>query len=164
MNKILIFGNSGSGKSTLAVIIAKQRHLPHLDLDVLAWASTGVRKPLPASLKEIHSFITANDNWVIEGCYGFLIHEVTAFCTQLLFLNPGIEACLENNLTRPWEPHKYASAEAQNNNLKMLQAWVKEYEIRDDEYSLKFHREIFNQFDGCKREYTNLRAYDDTIK
>jgi hypothetical protein len=48
---------------------------------------------------------------VIEGCYGELVEATAPQCTQLVFLNPGLDACLANNARRPWAPHKYASLE-----------------------------------------------------
>ena len=152
MRKIIIIGNSGSGKTTLASQLAKENNLPHLDLDVLAWESPGIRKDPESTLEEINSFLEQHQSWVIEGCYGTLLQEIVNSSNELIFLNPGIETCLQNNLSRPWEPHKYDSAEAQDSNLEMLQAWVKEYETRDDEYSLQYHRKIFDEFTGYKRE------------
>jgi len=37
----------------------------------------------------------------------------------------------------------------------MLVRWVREYETRDDEFSLRRHRQLFAQFDGEKVEYTD---------
>jgi hypothetical protein len=62
-----------------------------------------------------------------EGYYGELIRAASALCTLLVFLNPGMDACLTNNLKRPWEPHKYASLELQNTMLGQLQEWVAGY-------------------------------------
>lgn len=154
MKRILIFGNSGSGKTTLATQLAYEHHIPHLDLDSVSWASPGIRKAFEDSLSEIRSFIQENDSWVIEGCYGFLLAEVAVECAEMHFLNPGIDACLENNLQRPWESHKYESKAAQDKNLQMLQDWVREYETRQDEYSLQQHRAIFDNFKGVKQEHT----------
>ena len=43
--------------------------------------------------------------------------------------------------------------------LQTLVAWVREYETRDDEYGLKQHRFIYDQFGGIKREYKNVASY-----
>lgn len=153
MKKILIFGNSGSGKTTLAARLANEHNIPHLDLDSVSWASSGVRKTFADSVSAINSFIQQNESWVIEGCYGSLLEEVAQHCTEMHFLNPGIEACMKNNLQRPWESHKYESKAAQDKNLEMLQNWVKEYENRQDEYSLQHHRTIFAGFNGNKQEH-----------
>lgn len=154
MQRIVIFGNSGSGKSTLARRLADEHGVDALDLDVIAFdpEQPGVRYPPDESLRLLHAFIQAHETWVIEGCYASLIEAAAAHCTEMLFLNPGVERCLENNTRRPWEPHKYPSKAAQDANLAFLQNWVREYETRDDEYSLLEHRRVFEAFKGLKRE------------
>lgn len=37
----------------------------------------------------------------------------------------------------------------------MLIDWVREYETRDDEFSLREHRRLFDTHDGPKTEYTS---------
>jgi hypothetical protein len=92
---------------------------------------------------------------VIEGCYGELIEAAASRATELIFLNPGREACLANNARRPWEPHKYASAEEQNAMLANLQAWVSGYYERTDQWSYDAHRRIFDAHPGPKVERTS---------
>ena len=156
--RILIFGNSGSGKSTLAKKLSEKYHIPFLDLDTVSWAADQPTQRLSheESTQLITGFIDQNKNWIIEGCYGSLLSFVTAYCNEMIFLNPGTEQCLKNNVSRPWEPHKYPSPEDQNKNLAMLQQWVQQYDIRDDEYSLAFHRKVFNEYHGNKVEYIKL--------
>jgi len=155
MHRILIFGNSGSGKSTLAKALCAEHGLSHLDLDTLAWQSAAPqeRKPIPESAREIDTFLKANSAWVIEGCYSDLLTLVAEQAEQLIFLNPGVDQCVANCRSRPWEPHKYASREAQDQNLQMLIDWVKQYPERDDEFSLKSHRALYERFEGEKIEY-----------
>ena len=157
MERILIFGNSGSGKSTLARALSHQLQAEHLDLDVVAWRKDQptVRADFEDSRRELLGFIEKFDQWVIEGCYSTLLREAAAHCTEMIFLNPGIEACMENCRNRPWEPHKYASSEAQNANLEMLIEWVREYETREDEFSLREHRNLYDQHQGRKVEVTS---------
>lgn len=152
--RILIFGNSGSGKSTMARAIAARDGVPHLDLDSLAWASPGVRRPAEESAAEVRAFLDAHPAWVIEGCYGSLLEVAASHATELRFLNPGVEACVAHCRARPWEPEKYATPEAQDAMLDFLLGWVREYDTRDDEYSLAAHRALFDAFPGPKREYT----------
>jgi hypothetical protein len=40
--------------------------------------------------------------------------------------------------------------------LEFLIAWIREYETRTDEYSLRRHRLLFESFDGPKREFLEL--------
>ena len=157
MERIVIFGNSGSGKSSLAKALSKLHGLEHLDLDVIAWEPErpGVRADAAESERALMRFIEASDGWVIEGCYSGLLKAAAAHCTELIFLNPGAEACVENCEARPWEPHKYESREAQDANLRMLIGWVREYETRDDEFSLREHRRLFDAHAGPKVEYSS---------
>lgn len=51
---------------------------------------------------------------------------------ELIFLNPGVEACVRHCRARPWESHKYPTRDAQDANLAMLIDWVRSYPSRDD--------------------------------
>lgn len=156
--RIAVMGNSGSGKSTFAGRRAREDGLAHFDLDTLAWLpeTPPRRRPLADSVAEIDRFIGANERWVIEGCYGDLIAAALPRATQLVFLNPGVDACIANCRARPWEPHKYASKEAQDADLPMLIEWVRDYYQRDDELSLARHRVLFDGFAGEKVEIARL--------
>ncbi len=98
------------------------------------------------------AFVSEHPSWVVEGCYGELVLPASAHCTKLVFLNPGLETCLEHNRKRPWEPHKYASKAAQDQMLENLQAWVADYYVRQDQWSYHAHRQIFDSFPGRKSE------------
>lgn len=152
--RILVFGNSGSGKSTLARQLARDHGLTHLDLDSLVWEPGQIAVPRPEAdvLAALHAFLAAHDRWAIEGCYGDLVEAACDQCTELVFLNPGVEVCLERNRMRPWEPHKYASPEAQDAMLANLQAWVSGYHDREDAWSYRAHRRVFDAFQGRKAE------------
>lgn len=160
MSGTLVIGNSGSGKSTLAQRLAARDGLAHLDLDTLAWLPTmpPSRRPLPESDRAIQAFLAANAHWVIEGCYADLVALAAPRATRLVFLNPGVEACIQNARERPWEPHKYASKEAQDANLAMLIDWIRGYDTRTDELSYSAHRRMFESFAGDKVELTSRDA------
>jgi hypothetical protein len=76
-------------------------------------------------------------------------------CTRLVFLNPGVDACVANARLRPWEPHKYASKAEQDASLDFLIGWIGEYATRGDEFSLAAHRAVFDEFTGEKIELTS---------
>lgn len=154
--KILIYGNAGSGKTTLARRLSAQHGLSHLDLDCIVWepGQVAVQRAPDAVLDALNAFIACTSQWVIEGCYGDLVAATAQHCTELVFLNPGVEACLANNRLRPWEPHKYASMAEQDAMLQKLQSWVAGYHTRDDAWSYREHRRVFDEFDGPKRELT----------
>jgi adenylate kinase family enzyme len=159
--KVLVFGNSGSGKSTYARALATREGLAHLDLDSIAWEAgkIAVQRPTESVEDSLRSFIDSHAAWVIEGCYGELVRAASAHCALLVFLNPGVDACLANNLKRPWEPHKYSSLELQNTMLSQLQEWVACYYQREDAWSYRVHREIFDAFAGPKLEHREVNAY-----
>src|SRR5262245_46197075 len=161
--RILVIGNSGSGKSTYSKALALRHSFAHLDLDSIVWepGKVAVERPRPRVLADLSAFIEQHPAWVIEGCYGELAQAVLPYCSKLVFLNPGLEACLKNNHTRAWEPHKYASAREQDAMLENLQTWVSGYYQRSDAWSYAAHRALFDAFVGCKIEHTSQVAIAD---
>jgi adenylate kinase family enzyme len=158
--RVLVFGNSGSGKSTLARRLAQTQKLACLDLDSIVWepGTIAVQRATEAVADSLRAFLASHERWVIEGCYGELIEAASDHCTRLIFLNPGLERCLEHNRRRPWEPHKYASQNAQDEMLANLQAWVAGYYERDDQWSYQAHRRIFDAFTGTKSEHSTVES------
>jgi adenylate kinase family enzyme len=155
--RIVVLGNSGSGKTTLARRLAAEHGLAHLDLDSVAWQEPGQRKEIPLSVEEMLEFHRgASAGWVIEGSYADLAAAALPWCSELVFLNPGVEACIDNCRARPWEPEKYSSAEEQDARLAFLLEWVESYETRADEYGLARHRRLFDSFERNKREIASL--------
>jgi len=156
--RVLIMGNSGSGKSYRAQAMAAQHGLAHLDLDTIVWEPGLIAVPrAPEQVRaELLAFVEGNASWIAEGCYGDLVEAALPFCSELVFMNPGLEVCLENNRRRPWEPHKYASMEAQQSKLSFLLEWVAGYYTRDDAMSYARHRQIVDGFSGNKTEVNAL--------
>ena len=92
--RILILGNSGSGKTTMARELRDELGIAHLDLDTIAWAMPGERLPLAESVVALAAFRRAQSSWVVEGSYASLVEAALPLCTELRFLNPGVEACV----------------------------------------------------------------------
>lgn len=155
--RIIIYGNSGAGKTTLARQLEQQYSLPILDLDSVAWGPEwGQRRPLEASIAELRQFNSSHENWIIEGCYSDFIEAALPDCTDLRFINPGIEVCVANCQRRDSDWRNHGRPEDERSPLEELLPWVRDYEQRDDEFSLARHRAIFNAFDGLKTEYNKL--------
>jgi len=138
------------------------RTIARLSLDEIAWNDGPERKPLSESLALLDEFMARNAEWIIEGCYGDLVEAALSHCTELRFLNPGVEVCVEHCKRRPWEPGKFPTPDAQNAMLARLIEWVREYDTRDDEYGLRRHRTLFQQFTGKKREYVSIEGYSES--
>jgi adenylate kinase family enzyme len=156
--RVLVFGNSGAGKTTYARVPAQRAALEHLDLDSIVWVpgQIAVQREAAEVRAALQAFLAAHPAWVIEGCYGELIEVAAGDCTQLVFLNPGLDACLVNNRRRAWEPHKYDSPAAQDAMLAALQDWVRGYYTRDDAWSYAAHRRIYDGHRGAKIELDRL--------
>lgn len=150
--RVVILGNSGSGKTTRARALEADHGCAHLDLDSVAWATPGTRRPLAESEAAIRAFHDAHPAWVMEGSYASLAEIAAPLATAFWFLNPGVETCLAHARQRPWEPEKYPSPEAQDERLAFLLDWIRSYDVRDDEYGLAAHRAVFDAFDGPKQE------------
>lgn len=152
--RISIMGNSGSGKSTLARSLAASHRLPILDLDTVAWepGKLAVARDPAVARQEVDHFCASQPHWIVEGCYGNLIAATLRHAPILLFVEPGVEACLANCRGRPWEPHKYPSKREQDARLEFLLAWVREYYTRDGDLSLAAHQSLFDGYGGVKRK------------
>lgn len=152
--RIAIIGNSGSGKSTLAKAIAGERHCSVLDLDTVAWEpqKIAVLRAEGDAKHDVETFCAAHPDWIIEGCYRELVATSLRHSPLLLFLDPGMERCVENCRNRPWEAHKFRSKAEQNERLAFLLNWVREYYTRDDALSLRAHEELFQGYLGPKRK------------
>jgi adenylate kinase family enzyme len=161
--RLVVFGNSGSGKTTLARALAARHGLALLELDAIVWepGQVAVQRPQAAIRAVLSTFLAEHDRWVVEGCYGELVEAAAPACTRLLFLDPGRDVCLSHNRARPWEPHKYPSAAAQDAMLDALQAWVAGYYERDDAWSHRGHLRIFESFEGPKTRISRPVAIDD---
>ena len=161
--RITIFGNSGSGKSTLARELAERHGLPRLDLDEVAWEPGKIAVPRdPAAARaDVARFCESHPGWIIEGCYAGLIGAALAYDPTLIFLDPGVELCLEHCRARPWEPHKYESKAQQDQQLEFLLAWVRTYETRDDDMSRAAHEACFAAYAGAKQRLSTRPTADD---
>jgi adenylate kinase family enzyme len=148
-----ILGNSGSGKSTLAARLAREYGARTLDLDTIAWlpGEPVVPRPVAEAIADVGEFCAAGGSWIVEGCYGRLVEATLEHGATLLFLDPGVDACIRHCRSRPWEPHKYRSKAEQDAKLAYLLDWVRGYYTRTDDLSLAGHVALFERWTGPKR-------------
>lgn len=154
MRRVAIVGNAGSGKSTLARQIAAECGAAVLDLDTVAWEPGQPAQPRASdeAIRAVRDFCAAHTSWVIEGCYGDLVAAVLDGAVELVFVNRSIEQCVAQCRARAWEPHKWATKEAQDAHLECLLEWVRAYPTRDNVLSLRAHRALFDGYAGPKQE------------
>jgi adenylate kinase family enzyme len=150
--RVAVIGNSGSGKSTLAQQLAEAHALTALDLDTVAWepGTIAVPRRSDAAVADVRAFCETRERWVVEGCYAGLVHTALEHSPILLFMDPGVDACVSNCRSRPWEPHKYASKDEQDGKLEFLLSWVRDYYTRDGDLSLAAHQALFDAYRGPK--------------
>ncbi len=145
--------------------IAAAHSIASLDLDTVAWepGKVAVARTPEAAAADVAAFCSGHDRWVVEGCYAGLVAQALTHSPILLFLDPGVDACLANCRSRPWEPHKYASKVEQDAKLEFLLSWVRSYYSRDDELSLSAHQSLFESYRGLKLRlaHRDATALDD---
>lgn len=156
-----IIGNSGSGKTTLARALANGLSIPTLDLDTIYWepGKVAVERPAPARFDDLHAFCSQHPSWIVEGCYADLIEAALPWRPELILLNPGLDACVSNCKRRPFEPQKYRSKAEQDRGLEFLLKWVEDYYKRKGPMSLRGHLELYQRYDGPKRQVTTLTGF-----
>ena len=150
--RVAIIGNSGAGKSTLARSLAVEHGAFHLDLDPFAWRPglPPARAPLEEAVGAVQAALEGHERWVIEGCYADLIEALAPALTELVFLDLPAERCQAQAALRPFEPHKYASEEAQRAALPQLQGWIAGYEGRPGPLGRAAHLALFEGFEGAR--------------
>lgn len=151
--RLFVIGNSGAGKTTLARSLAEQLGRSCVDLDEVAFADqVGTRRPVEASI-DMLSAQEGLDAAVIEGCYADLMEEMATPDDHLIWLDLPIEDCVANAQQRPWEPHKWPSAELQNAFLPTLIGFIRTYETSAEPTGRPAHRRLFSTFAGTRERH-----------
>lgn len=147
-----ILGNSGSGKSTLAKALVAHCEASYLDLDSVAWVpgSVGVPREPGEAERDVCEFCACHPQFVLEGCYENLMAAALPFQPLLVFLDADAGVCEAHCRARPWEPHKYATADAQNEKLQFLLEWVRGYYTRTGPLSHAAHAALYDAWSGPK--------------
>jgi adenylate kinase family enzyme len=149
-SRTIIIGNSGAGKSWLAEQLAQAAGIACIELDRINWLADGYnqareRSAAIALLKES----TAQEKWIIEGIYGWLVQEVISSATTLLWLCPSEAECVANIRSRG--PRGNASEQS----FAELLDWAATYRIRSGSSSFQAHQAMFHAFSGSRRVLQN---------
>jgi len=152
--RIFVVGNSGAGKSTLAGTLAEALDRARVDLDEVAFADqAGTRLPVAESLARLADR-PGLDTAVIEGCYADLVGALADPRDHLVWLDLSVADCQANARERPWEPHKWPSAAAQDAFLPRLLEFIAGYETSADVTGRAAHAELFAGFAGTRERHT----------
>lgn len=144
LTRTLIIGNSGSGKSWLAQRLAAQLKVPWVDLDRIHWISDehSIARPYAAALG-IARIVADEEQWVIEGVYGWIVSELMHRATALIWLCVDGENCVANIRQRVQKPDD-------DEWLMAMLEWAASYRLREDSSGFSAHRQLFKEFNGSK--------------
>ncbi|MGF6112174.1 adenylate kinase [Pseudomonas frederiksbergensis] len=150
LSRTLIIGNSGAGKSWLAQRLAKRQQVPWIDLDRVHWISDehSIARPRNEAL-EIARVAASEEQWVIEGVYGWIISELLPRATALIWLSLDDDDCVAQIHQRE------AQRDASDELLIALLEWAGSYRSREGSSGFKVHQRLFQGFNGSKRQLTN---------
>lgn len=150
---IFIIGNSGAGKSTLAQHLATHHDRIHLELDGFAWTeAVGDRRDTADAVAAIRAKLGGRSA-VVEGCYGDLVAALMEPVDLLVWLDLPVAVCVANCEQRPFEPHKWPTAEEQRAFLPKALAFVREYPTRTDDLGKAAHHSLFRAHSGPKSRW-----------
>ena len=145
---VFVVGNSGAGKSTWARALARADGRVHVDLDAYAWAGTvGIRRNVSDAAEAIRHHLSGRPA-VVEGCYADLVDALAEPQDALVWLDIPLENCVSHCESRPFEPHKWETAAAQDAFLPRLIEFVRAYDSRTDAMGRLAHTALFDRFSG----------------
>lgn len=143
-------GNGGAGKTWLAVQLDGALALPVVQLDDLHWEPgyTGIARDKQL-VAELVQKAAEDDEWIIEGVYGWLAHIALPRATMLIWLDLPEAECIENMKRRGLQGEE--TVEAFEGQLR----WVAEYRVRTNANSFKAHSQLFSAYCGPKALLTS---------
>lgn len=103
--RIIVTGSTCSGKSTLAGRLARDLHVPFVELDALNWEPNwhDVSKRDPAEFERRISEATAGDGWVVAGSYSrFSKRLLNPYAQTIIWLDLPLPLILRRVLARSW--------------------------------------------------------------
>jgi hypothetical protein len=144
--RILITGNGGSGKTWLGERVSQRLSVPLVRLDDLYWdgAYGGKERDKRLVFDEVVER-AAQDAWVMEGVYGWLLPAALPRATEFILLDLPVDACIDNVRRRGNQGGGDEAAFA------ALLAWIAEYPSRENSNSRLAHLRLLDGFGGARQ-------------
>lgn len=150
-DRTVIIGNTASGKSWLSIKMGAKLSLKVVDLDQIRWIEGDYsrKEAKPIAVEKVVSE-AQNDQWIIEGVYGWLVSPIVGLATCMIWTDIPWSESRNNLLARE-------TARGPSGNFNELETWSSEYWARDSPSSFKAHLQLFEQFTGPKHRLRNMR-------
>jgi adenylate kinase family enzyme len=140
-----VVGITGSGKTTLARRLARQLHIPHVELDALFWGPQWTARP-PEVFQVLTAEALRGEAWTADGNYSRVRPIVWGRANVLIWLDYRLPLILWRLTVRIWQRF-FTQEELWNGNRERL--WP-HYFSRDSLYLWAFktyrrHRQQFTE-------------------
>lgn len=150
ISRTIIIGNSGSGKSWLAERLTEKNGGVYVDLDSIYWLGSGYNQARERSQAiKLTKAAASQEQWVIEGIYGWLVGEVMTNATALIWLCLSEDECVANI------KYRGRRGNASEQSFADLLEWAQTYQTRTGSSSFNSHQRIFDDFPGAKLSLQN---------
>ena len=155
--RVVIIDNSGSGKTTLARQLECRVGGRRTDLDHIHWLDQVGTKRGEEDAKSRVIALAAEENWIIEGVFGWLAEVALPRASMLIWLDMSPQVCRNSIATRgPWRD---ATAEQHAGLL----AWAAAYWHRTTSSSFAGHQALFANFPRAKIRLSDRAEVDDLV-
>ncbi|MBA4750302.1 MAG: hypothetical protein H2057_06770 [Alphaproteobacteria bacterium] len=151
-HRLLIIGNCGAGKTWLSKTLARPVQIPFYPMDKLFWqpghfAQKRHKNDIAAACMQL----IQEDNWVMEGVFGWMADLCTPRATHLVWLDIPYVECLENLSKRePQFEDVLNDVHERVKALEKLKAWAAADGAREESTSRAYRYALFEEFKGKK--------------
>ncbi|MCB0414322.1 MAG: hypothetical protein KDD50_08320 [Bdellovibrionales bacterium] len=163
--KAIILGNSGSGKSWLGRKLSNIVRCNLIEMDKVFWEPGGFNKKRDSGiLREEILKSTSSDSWVCEGVFGRIADLATPNANTIVLLDLSWDDCKKNLINRgPNYEDCQSESQAEQAFIELID-WAKDYSIRENHTSRKYHHDIYSVFEGEKILLKNREEVHDFVK